>query len=112
MAELPVVPAHALFPLPEQLPPAVAASVPVQGPAAMLSLVDCGKVQEGDTVLVHSAAGGVGGLAVQIARVLGAKKVIGTTSRDDKLDEIRGLGAEAVNYTRKDRVDQVLESTS
>jgi NADPH:quinone reductase-like Zn-dependent oxidoreductase len=54
-------------------------------------------VGEGDTVLVHAAAGGVGHLAVQIARVLGASRVIGTASERNH-DFLRSLGAEPVTY--------------
>lgn len=54
-------------------------------------------VGPGDTVLVHAAAGGVGHLAVQIAQVLGAARVIGTASPRNH-DFVRSLGADAVSY--------------
>ncbi|MEU7526550.1 NADP-dependent oxidoreductase [Saccharothrix sp. NPDC042600] len=54
-------------------------------------------VAQGDTVLVHAAAGGVGHLAVQVARVLGASRVIGTASPRNH-DYLRSLGAEPVSY--------------
>ncbi|MET1071902.1 MAG: NADP-dependent oxidoreductase [Umezawaea sp.] len=54
-------------------------------------------VGEGDTVLVHAAAGGVGHLAVQVARLLGASRVIGTASPRNH-DFLRDLGAEPIAY--------------
>jgi len=110
MAELPVVSAKALFPLPEGLSFVEAAAAPLQGLTAIQTIEDLANVQAGETVLIHAAAGGVGGLAVQIALAHGAK-VIGTTSRDDKLDAIRSLGAEAVNYLKEGWVEQVLDLT-
>lgn len=110
MAELPVVSANALFKLPESLSFVEAAAAPLQGLTAIQTIEDIGNVQAGETVLIHAVAGGVGGLAVQIALARGAK-VIGTTSRDDKLDAIRGLGADAVNYRNERWVEQVLELT-
>ncbi|MBB5957369.1 NADPH:quinone reductase-like Zn-dependent oxidoreductase [Saccharothrix tamanrassetensis] len=55
------------------------------------------RVSSGDTVLVHAAAGGVGHLAVQVARILGASRVIGTASRRNH-EFLRGLGVEPVAY--------------
>lgn len=54
-------------------------------------------VSDGDTVLVHAAAGGVGHLAVQVARILGASRVIGTASPRNH-EFLRSLGAEPVSY--------------
>jgi NADPH:quinone reductase-like Zn-dependent oxidoreductase len=54
-------------------------------------------VEEGDVVLVHAGAGGVGSFAVQLARVLGAARVIGTASEATH-DYVRELGAEPVTY--------------
>jgi NADPH2:quinone reductase len=54
---------------------------------------------DGETVLVQSAAGGVGHLVVQLAQILGAGRVIGTASTEAKRDFVRSLGAEAVDST-------------
>jgi NADPH:quinone reductase len=71
-----------------------------------------GQLQAGETVLVHSAAGGVGIAAVQIARALGAGKIIGTAGSDDKLAAIRDSGADiAVNYRTEDFVEVVKRET-
>ena len=72
-----------------------AASVPVVGGTAVHALEAAG-VGAGDTVLVHGAAGGVGSLTVQLARLRGAR-VIGTASASNH-DYLRSLGAEPVEY--------------
>lgn len=81
---------------PSNLSFAEAAAVPLAGLTAYQSLVHRLQVGEGDTVLVHAAAGGVGSFAVQIAVAQGAR-VIGTASEDNH-DYVRGLGAEPVAY--------------
>lgn len=74
---------------------AQAAGLPLAGGTALRTL-DALDVHEGQTVLIHAAAGGVGGLAVQIARGRGAR-VIGTASERNH-EFLRGLGAEPVAY--------------
>ncbi|MFD0008410.1 NADP-dependent oxidoreductase [Streptomyces sp. NPDC127178] len=73
-----------------------AAGLPLAGLTAYQALTRSLHVRSGDTVLVHAAAGGVGSLAVQIARSLGAR-VIGTASEYNHA-YLRGLGAEPVAY--------------
>jgi NADPH:quinone reductase-like Zn-dependent oxidoreductase len=80
-----------------------AAALPLAGLTAWQSLVDTADVRPGQRVLVHAAAGGVGHLAVQIAKARGAY-VIGT-ARSPKHDFLRGLGAdEVIDYTQTDFV--------
>jgi NADPH:quinone reductase-like Zn-dependent oxidoreductase len=74
----------------------VAGSLPLVGLTALQAL-RAADVREGDTVLVHAAAGGVGHLAIQLARELGAARVIGTAS-EDKHEFVRSLGGEPVVY--------------
>jgi NADPH:quinone reductase-like Zn-dependent oxidoreductase len=73
-----------------------AAGLPLVGLTAYQVLVKVLQVHRGDTVLVHAAAGGVGSIAVQLARHLGAR-VIGTASGGNH-DFVRGLGGEPVEY--------------
>ena len=75
-----------------------AAALPLAGLTALQSL-RLAEVGEGDTVLVHAAAGGVGSFAVQIAKSLGAR-VIGTASAANH-EFLRSLGAEPVEYGDK-----------
>lgn len=95
-AELVPAPERTLADKPVQASWAEAAGLPLAGLTAYqaLRLVRTGA---GDTVLVHGAAGGVGHLAVQIARALGADRVIGTASAANH-DFVRSLGAEPVSY--------------
>ncbi|HEY8371870.1 MAG TPA: NADP-dependent oxidoreductase [Pseudonocardiaceae bacterium] len=94
-AELVPAPIRTLARRPEGLDAVTAAAVPLAGLTAHQALDAIG-VGEGDTVLVHSAAGGVGSFAVQLARLRGAR-VIGTCGeRND--DYLRELGVEPVRY--------------
>lgn len=74
----------------------VAGALPLVALTALQALRSVG-VGRGDTVLVHGAAGGVGHVAVQVAKALGAARVIGTAGLDDH-DFVRRLGAEALEY--------------
>lgn len=94
-AEFVSVPVRALAHKPAALSWNEAAGLPLAGLTAYQTLTRLG-VSEGDTVLIHGAAGGVGSLAIQIARSLGAR-VIGTASERNH-DRLRELGAEPVTY--------------
>ncbi len=83
-----------------------AAALPQAGLTAWQSLVDTANVQQGQRVLIHAAAGGVGHLAVQIAKARGAY-VIGT-ARASKHDFLRSLGADQIiDYTEVDFADEL-----
>jgi NADPH2:quinone reductase len=88
-----VIPAATAIPLPRDLDPALGVAILVQGLTARLLLEEA-RVKAGDTVLVSAAAGGVGSIAVQIAKAMNVK-VIGLASTS-KLDVVRSLGAEHV----------------
>ncbi|MFD6244740.1 NADP-dependent oxidoreductase [Streptomyces roseolus] len=96
-AEYVVAPARHLAPKPAALSHVEAAALPLAALTAWQTLVDAADVRPGERVLVHAAAGGVGHLAVQIAKARGAH-VIGTASAA-KHGLLRELGAdEAVDY--------------
>ena len=95
-AELVGVPARGVAPAPKRLGDVASSCLPLAGLTAWQSLVEVLEVGTGDTVLVHAATGGVGHLAVQIARSRGAS-VIGTCSGPNTA-YLRSLGAEAVEY--------------
>lgn len=100
-AEYVTSPARHLVRKPAGLSHVEAAALPLAGLTAWQALVDTADVRRGQRVLIHAAAGGVGHLAVQIAKARGAY-VIGT-ARAAKHDFVRGLGAdEVVDYTRVD----------
>ncbi len=111
-AEYAVAPARNLIPLPETLGFDEAAAIPLQGLTAYHCIKTSGALKEGESVLVHAAAGGVGTLAVQMAKLLGAGKVIATASSDEKLDLARSLGADVlIDYTEEDWPEKVREAT-
>jgi len=81
-----------------------AAVVPVSGLIAQRGLVDVGRLQAGQQVLITGASGGVGSYAVQLAKALGAE--VTAVSSAGKADLVRSLGADhVVDYTRKDFAD-------
>ena len=94
-AELAVVGADRLVPLPAGVPDEVAAAVLLQGMTAHYLLHDSYPVHAGDPVLVHAAAGGMGLLLSQWGRALGAR-VIGTASTPEKVELARSAGANPV----------------
>ncbi|NJP97749.1 zinc-binding dehydrogenase [Nonomuraea sp. FMUSA5-5] len=110
-AEYALAAASAVVPLPDAVDLREATALPVQGVTAYQTLHDAARLQPGESVLIHAAAGGVGNLAVQFARLHGASTVIGTASRPGKLKHIRGLGAVAVDYTDEKWPQHVLDAT-
>jgi NADPH2:quinone reductase len=111
-AEYAVAPARALIPLPEGLDFDHAAAIPLQGLTAYHCIKTSGALTEGESVLVHAAAGGVGTLSVQVAKLLGAGTVIATASSEEKLDLARSLGADVlIDYTEEAWPEKVREAT-
>ncbi|MFS0784597.1 quinone oxidoreductase family protein [Bacillus sp. 1P06AnD] len=101
-----------LIRIPENVDYVHAASILLQGLTAYHTLKTSGQLAEGETVLVHAAAGGVGSFAVQLARLFGAGKIIATASTDEKLEMAKSLGADVlINYTENNWQEQVMEHT-
>jgi NADPH:quinone reductase len=90
-----VVPAADLVRLPDGISTTVAGSVMLQGLTAYALARSSYPIRSGETCLVHSAAGGVGGLLTQMAKARGAR-VVGTVSRSDKVAAAREVGADEV----------------
>lgn len=95
-AEYLVVSADQIATKPKSMPWEIAGGFSGNGQGAHMALREM-KVSEGDTVLVHGAAGGLGTFAVQVARAWGAAAVIGTASEENH-DYLRSLGAIPVTY--------------
>lgn len=96
---------------PASLDDAAVAGALLKGITASFLLHDVYAVKPGVTVLIHAAAGGVGSLATQWAKALGAT-VIGTASSADKTARALGAGADhAINYKERDFADEVLSIT-
>jgi NADPH2:quinone reductase len=110
-AELVKVPASGLVLLPDGVSFEVAAAVPVQGLTAYHLLHTVNQVQAGQSVLVHAAAGGVGLLALQLAKAAGAR-VFGTVSSASKAKLLQEFGMEEViRYDHEDVVAEVHRRT-
>lgn len=104
-----VASAQFCVPLPPQIDAAAATAIFVQGSTAYLIIHQVIKAIAGKTVLVHAAAGGVGSILIQLAKLAGAATVIGTAGSDEKLAVARSFGAdEAVNYTKAAWPNQVM----
>jgi NADPH:quinone reductase-like Zn-dependent oxidoreductase len=110
-AELVVVPAKQALPLPERLSFEQGAAFPVNYGTAYAGLVLMGSLREGDRVLVHAAAGGVGISATQICRNAGAARIFGTSS-PSKHEAIRAQGVtDAIDYRSLDFEREVARLT-
>jgi NADPH2:quinone reductase len=121
-AEYAVAPAATVYPIPDGLDDGAALALLIQGLTAWHLLRTCGRVAPGESVVVISGAGGVGSLAVQLAKPFGAGRVIATASSEEKRALTLELGADAavdpsvddltaalVEANGGDRVDVVLE---
>jgi NADPH2:quinone reductase len=94
-AEYAVADEASIFPLPDGLGDHEALALLVQGLTAWHLYRTAAQLREGETVVVHSAAGGTGSLAVQLAKPMGAGRVIATASSDEKRALALDLGADA-----------------
>ena len=110
-AEYCQAPEPMVIPLPDDVSFGDGAAFPIQVMTAYHMLHTADSIGPGKTVLVHSAAGGVGIVAVQLAKVAGAR-VFGTVGSDAKRALVRDHGADAViNYTTEKFADEVLRLT-
>ncbi|MFX1682178.1 zinc-dependent alcohol dehydrogenase family protein [Mitsuaria sp. CC2] len=109
-AEFNVVPQELVTHKPRNLTHAEAASITLVGGTAWEALVSRARLQPAETVLIHGGAGGVGSIAIQLAKTMGARVI--TTARASQAGFVRSLGAdEAVDYEAADYVEQVKELT-
>ena len=110
-AEARLYPADRLVKVPEGLSDELAASIMLKGMTTWYLIHRTYKVQPGDTVLFHAAAGGVGQIAVQWLKHLGAT-VIGTVGSDAKAKIVKALGADhVINYSTENFTARVKEIT-
>lgn len=110
-AEARIMPAARLVKLPDNIEERTASAMMLRGMTAHYLLRRIHRVEPGDTVLIHAAAGGVGLIACQWAKHLGAT-VIGTVGNDEKAEIARAHGCEhPIVYTREDFVARVKEIT-
>ncbi|HZG06048.1 MAG TPA: zinc-binding dehydrogenase [Streptomyces sp.] len=110
-AEYVVVDEEAVLPVPDGMDAAEATALPSPGPIAMGTL-STASLRPGESVLVHAASGGIGHLAVQLARAAGAGQVIATAGSARKLEFARELGADVlIDYSEDDWADRVRDAT-
>ncbi|QLG49406.1 quinone oxidoreductase family protein [Natrinema halophilum] len=111
-AEYATADAGMLFPVPDEMSLEAAAGFPVQFLTAHACLFEWGGLEEGESVLIQAAAGGVGTAAVQLASNAGAE-VFGTASTQEKLDLASDLGCDhPINYTETDFREVIDDETN
>ncbi len=111
-AEYALVPADKLVKLPDGIDTRTAAAITLQGMTVHYLSHSTFPIEAGHTVLIHAAAGGVGLVLVQVAKMRGAR-VIGTCSTPEKAERVREAGAdEVILYTEQDFVAEVKRLTN
>ncbi|HYB22677.1 MAG TPA: NADPH:quinone oxidoreductase family protein [Solirubrobacteraceae bacterium] len=94
-AEYAIAPSDRVFPIPAGVDDGTALALVIQGTTAWHLYRTAARVAEGESVVVHSAAGGVGSLAVQLARPMGAGRVVATATGSERRALALELGADA-----------------
>ena len=101
------------FALPDSMDFRTAAACPIVSFTSYKLLADVARVEAGETVLIHAAAGGIGTTAIQLAKLLGAGKVIGTVGHESKRETALQAGADhVIVYEDSVFADQVHELTN
>ncbi|QOY35566.1 quinone oxidoreductase family protein [Anaerobacillus isosaccharinicus] len=101
------------FPIPETMSFDVAAACPIVSFLSYQLIAMVARIERGETVLIHSAAGGVGTTAIQVAKLLGAGKVIGTVGSEAKIPFALEAGADhVICYEKEDFSEVVNELTN
>ncbi|MFD0695662.1 zinc-binding alcohol dehydrogenase family protein [Paenibacillus sp. GCM10027628] len=107
-AEYVVADANLTFALPDSIDFETAAACPVVSFTSFKLLADVARLEPGETVLIHAAAGGIGTTAIQLAKLLGAGSVIGTVGHSKKVDAALNAGADhVISLDQEDFADKV-----
>jgi NADPH2:quinone reductase len=110
-AEYATAPSELAFPIPDDLDDGAALAMIIQGTTAWHLYRTSGRVAEGESVVVHGAAGGVGSLAVQLGHALGAGRVIATASTEEKRALALELGADgAIDPAAEGLTERLIEA--
>jgi putative PIG3 family NAD(P)H quinone oxidoreductase len=110
-AEKLAVPAGQVMPVPKGVDLVTAGALPEVACTVWSNVFMVAGLQQGETLLVHGGAGGIGNMAIQLAKALGAK-VVTTAGSEEKLELCRKLGADlAVSYRDQDFVEEVKAAT-
>ncbi|WP_232697657.1 quinone oxidoreductase family protein [Brevibacillus daliensis] len=112
-AEYVVADENLTFAIPDQIDDRTAAACPIVSFTSYKLLADVAQLEKGETILIHAAAGGIGTTAIQMAKLLGAGKVIGTVGHERKAATAYEAGADhVICYTDVDFADQVNKVTN
>lgn len=112
-AEYVAVSESLLVPLPDHIDIMVATALLTQGQSAYHALKTVGNMKKGEIVLIHAGSGGLGSLAIQMAKAFGAKKIIATASSQEKIDYALSIGANVgINYSEIGWIEEVLLVTN
>lgn len=112
-AEYVVADQDLVFVLPENVDFDTAAACPIISFTSYKLLADVARVQPGETVVIHAAAGGIGTTAIQLAKILGAGCVIGTVGNEKKIEIAKDAGADhVICYERENFVEKVKDLTN
>ncbi|WP_020664721.1 quinone oxidoreductase family protein [Amycolatopsis benzoatilytica] len=111
-AELAVADDAMTFPVPDGVDDLNALSMLVQGATAWIMLRKNAHLEPGESIVVHAAAGGVGSIAVQLAKAWGAGRVIATASSDEKRALTLELGADVAVDSRAENMTEVLREAN
>jgi NADPH2:quinone reductase len=105
-------PAEQCLPVPAGLDMAEAAALPENWFTVWTNIADRGQLQAGESILIHGGASGIGVAAIQLARLLGAKRIFATAGTDEKCRFCESLGVEkAINYKTEDFAARIAELT-
>ncbi|WP_433773733.1 quinone oxidoreductase family protein [Bacillus wiedmannii] len=112
-AEYVVANENLTFVLPDEVDFQTAAACPIVSFTSYNLLANVARLQQGESVLIHAAAGGIGTTAIQLAKLLGAKKVIGTVGSGEKRKIALDAGADyVIGHQDEDFVEKVNELTN
>jgi NADPH:quinone reductase len=112
-AEYAVASHKLVYPIPDELDFETAAACPVVSFLSYRLLHNIARIEAGESVLVHAAAGGVGTTAMQLAKLMGASKVIGTVGHPDKVKTALENGADdVICYEKEDFAAKINELTN
>lgn len=112
-AEFVVAPESLVYPIPDGLSSEAAAASLTVGVTAYNVIRKMARLEHGESILIHAAAGGIGSTAIQLAKLFGASRIIGTVGSDEKMEKAKSFGAdEVINYRTDDFVEKINKLTN
>lgn len=107
-AEFVVAPENLTYPVPDEISSETAAASLTVGITTYNVIQRMARLEKGETILIHAAAGGIGSTAIQLAKLFGASRIFGTVGNDEKIDQAKSFGAdEVINYRSVDFVEEI-----